>query len=187
MTELFKLDLYLFGLINGLPHTAFSDTVFRIVSGIGTYGLVWVLIGILLLVRENRKDHHFIKPLVGTAILAFILSDLVIKPLIARPRPDPLFGAIIAGGELLSDFSFPSGHTTAAFALASVLAYKEPRLRSVLFILAFLIAFSRIYLGYHYPFDTVAGAVLGYALGTSVVILYKRHGKGKRKQNNRPA
>lgn len=182
MNGLFASDRALFSLINGLPHTTFTDTVFKIISGMGAYGLVWIVMGVLLVIREERKDHRFIKPLVGTALSAFVISDLVIKPLVARPRPDPLFGAIIAGGELLSDYSFPSGHVTTAFALAAVLSYKEPRYRTAFYILATLIAFSRIYLGYHYPLDTVGGAVLGTAVGLTAVNLYKRYrnGAGKR-------
>jgi undecaprenyl-diphosphatase len=67
--------------------------------------------------------------------------------------------------------SFPSGHATVAFACATVLALAVPRLRVPLFVLAALIAFSRVYVGVHYPFDVLAGAVLGVGLATALRML----------------
>ena len=67
--------------------------------------------------------------------------------------------------------SFPSGHATVAFACATVLALAVPRLRVPFFVLAALIAFSRVYVGVHYPFDVLAGAVLGVGLATALRML----------------
>jgi len=57
----------------------------------------------------------------------------------------------------LKDYSFPSGHTSASFAIATTIAFNMPRLSIVAFILAFAIGISRIYLGVHYPTDVMAG------------------------------
>lgn len=81
-----------------------------------------------------------------------------------RHRPPLSLGAIFVGTPL-SDYSFPSGHATFAWALAVVLSAKEPRLRIFYYILAFLISLSRIYLGAHYPADVFAGTVIGVAIG----------------------
>lgn len=78
--------------------------------------------------------------------------------------PEPLL-------EAPSTFSFPSGHATVAFACATVLALAVPRLRWPLYALAALIAFSRVYVGVHYPGDTVAGAVLGYGIARALLML----------------
>lgn len=60
-----------------------------------------------------------------------------------------------------ADPSFPSEHTTAAFALATAIALYRPRLGVVLLLLACITAFSRIYVGLHYPADIAVGALLG--------------------------
>ena len=64
-----------------------------------------------------------------------------------------------------ADASFPSGHTAAAFAVSGALAWKRSRLAIPVVILAFVIAFSRLYLYLHYPTDVFAGIALGALCG----------------------
>jgi undecaprenyl-diphosphatase len=85
---------------------------------------------------------------------------------VGRHRPDvPHLVALPHSG------SFPSGHATTAFACATVLAVLEPRLRVPAFLLAAAIAYSRLYLGVHYPLDVLAGALLGVAIATGLLWL----------------
>jgi undecaprenyl-diphosphatase len=86
------------------------------------------------------------------------------RPPVSRPVPEPLL-------EAPSTYSFPSGHATVAFACATVLSLAVPRLRWPLFALAALIAFSRVYVGVHYPGDVLAGAALGILLATALRML----------------
>jgi len=67
-----------------------------------------------------------------------------------------------------SSFALPSNHATNTFALASFFASSYRRLAAPLFILAFLVGYSRIYVGVHYPFDVLGGAALGVILGLLV-------------------
>jgi membrane-associated phospholipid phosphatase len=64
--------------------------------------------------------------------------------------------------------SFPSGHATTSFACATVLALMIPGLALPVFVLAAAVAWSRVYVGVHFPLDVLAGAVLGVAIGLSV-------------------
>ena len=84
------------------------------------------------------------------------------KPLIARTRP---FDANNLKDILLikapKDYSFPSGHTMASFAAATVLIYMNRKVGIVAMVLAVLIAFSRLYLYVHYPSDVFAGMIFG--------------------------
>ena len=86
------------------------------------------------------------------------------RPPLSRPVPEPLL-------EAPSTYSFPSGHATVSFACATVLALAVPRLRWPLFALAALISFSRVYVGVHYPFDVLAGALLGVAIAIALRML----------------
>jgi undecaprenyl-diphosphatase len=76
------------------------------------------------------------------------------------------------GGSLPSDqFSFPSGHTAAAFAMATLVSFHFPILTLPVIIWALLVGFSRIYLGVHYPTDILAGIVIGVTSGFGGVML----------------
>ena len=95
-----------------------------------------------------------------TVILAEAISG-GLKPLLRRDRPvasetDPL--PLV---DVPATYSFPSGHATVSFACATILTFAVPRLAVPFYALAALIAFSRVYVGVHYPSDIVVGAVLG--------------------------
>ncbi|HEV7134026.1 MAG TPA: phosphatase PAP2 family protein [Gaiellaceae bacterium] len=80
--------------------------------------------------------------------------------------------------------SFPSGHTTTSFACATVLSVFAPRAAPGFFLLALAIAFSRVYIGVHWPLDVVGGVVLGVAVGWAVTAL-RRRGAGPRRSARR--
>jgi len=179
MNALFRWDTALFRFINGLPHSPFLDGVAATLSGIGEGGFVWIIAGLYLIIREEKRDHGFLFPITSVGILGYILSD-TLKNFFGRMRPDSLSQTIVVGS-IPSGYSFPSTHTTLSFAYAFLLSYKEPALRIWFFILAALIGFSRIYLGHHFPFDVFAGVMLGFAIGWGIWAIYNRkHDQTKR-------
>lgn len=119
--------------------------------------------------------------LLGAAALIGLTASQLLKRTCRRPRPSELAaGTDAAAGTadgrnelarvraLAADpdaFSFPSGHTTVAFAVAVALAGSASGLGAVVAVLAGGIAVSRVYLGAHYPLDVAAGALLGAASG----------------------
>lgn len=168
MNDLLFFDQQVFLFINHLPHNGLFNALGLGLSAVGTAGIVWFIIGAWLFLREEKKDHLFFIPLLSSGVLTWVLVEKIIKPLVARPRPSIDMGAIILGNTL-ADFSFPSGHAAIAWALAYVLRVKEPRWKGALYMLAFLISLSRIYIGKHYPGDVVAGGILGWMIGYSMV------------------
>jgi undecaprenyl-diphosphatase len=133
---------------------------FELLSRIGTLGLVWLAIALVLAVVW-RWPRLFVVVLAADG--AADLSAGILKLLIPRHRPrvHPLVTRP-------HDHSFPSGHAATSFACATVLAYASPRLRVPVYLLAALIGFSRVYVGVHYPLDVIGGAVLGVAIGAAV-------------------
>lgn len=173
MEYLVSLDQQVFFLINHLPHTASLDFIAQTLSGLGSGGLVFFLLGLLLFIREEEKDHRFILPLILTFGIGWGLSELFLKYTFGRIRPDEVMKALIIGTAPES-YSFPSTHAVLAFAGAYVVSWKEPKWRWWLYTLACCIGLSRIYLGYHYPIDVIAGGVIGISVGFCVVQLTTR-------------
>lgn len=141
------------------------DDVFVWLSRVGTLGLVWIALGAAVAVVLRRPA---ILLLVVAAELAADLSAAGLKGIVGRPRPDEAYRLVDASG-----FSFPSGHAATSFACALVLAVVIPRLAVLFFALAAGIAFSRLYLGVHYPLDVVGGAAVGLAVATALLPLVR--------------
>lgn len=108
------------------------------------------------------------KELSRKAFWAYGLNTAItwsLKRFFNRPRPD--IGQPLV--ENVFNFSFPSGHTSTAFMLATVLAWRKPEARIYFFSLAALVGLSRLYLGVHYPSDVLAGAIIGILSATAVI------------------
>lgn len=162
---LFQLDKTLFFGLNRLPHNYITDSFFIFFSGIGNWGLVWLVIGIGLFIWEEIEDKKGLVALIIAVFISLIFIDWGVKNVIKRPRPQFSVAQTIVVQDSRDSYSFPSGHTTLAFAGAYILAYEHKKWAKYYYILAFLIAFSRIYLGKHYPSDVIAGAVIGLFIG----------------------
>lgn len=171
MEALLSLDTKLFLFVNHLPHNSIFDGFALLLSGVGTLGILWLLLGAWLIYKEEKKDHRFWVPLFLSIATGWFFSEIILKNIFMRLRPTETMGAIIVGLNCCG-YAFPSGHATVAFAGAAVMSKKEPMWRWAWYGLATLIAFSRIYLGKHYPLDVVAGGLLGWVIGQACVRTY---------------
>ena len=103
-------------------------------------------------------------------LLEFLLNNLIIKNLFARIRPYEVIDGLILLVGKAPDYSFPSGHTGSAFALAVVIFMVMDRKYGIIaLILASLMGFSRLYVGIHYPSDVLGGVILGVV--TSIIVV----------------
>lgn len=193
MKTIGDIDTIVFYAINHLPHGWVSDGFFSLVSGLGDSGFIWFILGIWLVLREEQRDKRFFLPLGIAGFVSWLFSEVAVKTMVARLRPSTILDDAFVVG-FPNGYSFPSSHTTLAFALAMVLSYKEPKFTRWFFLLAVLIGFSRIYIGHHYPGDVLAGALLGWFIGFCVLRWYRSSKKHmpaekqktrKRKRRNR--
>lgn len=162
------IDLSILDWIGENLHCAPLDTFFALFTHLGD-PVVWVVLtAALLVIPKTRK--------MGTVflfalLLNVILCNGILKPLAARPRPFTLREVTL----LISppkDWSFPSGHSAAAFAFSAAAILKKCPGRWVMTVIAALIAFSRLYLYVHYPSDVICGLVLGVICGLGGVRLH---------------
>jgi undecaprenyl-diphosphatase len=123
----------------------------------------WTVV-VLVLLAAGQPFTVLSARLAAATLLGTLLSQ-ALKRSLHRPRPTSAIVGFEALAENPDRFSFPSGHTTAAFAAAVALAGAPFGLGPAALVLAFGIGASRVYLGAHYPLDVAAGVVLGTAAG----------------------
>ena len=157
-TELAILDW-----IQAGSRCAFLDAVMPAISAVCSHGEIWILLAAVLL--AGRKTRPVGLAMAFALVLDLLCCNVLLKPLVARARPFHLNPAVALLVPPPADYSFPSGHTAVSFAAVGALKASGSRLWKPAFVLAVLIAFSRLYLYVHWPSDVLFGALLGIVLG----------------------
>lgn len=149
------------------------------ISNLGKMGIGEIVLGILLLCfKKTRKTGVCVLLAVG---LGAFITNVVVKNYVARPRPFIDITGIyyewwkFAGGVKEAEYSFPSGHTTAAMAaVTAIVLNSQNKYRWLLFLFVVLTGISRNYLMVHYPSDILGGILAGALAGAAAVfIVYK--------------
>ena len=152
-------------------HSPVRTTIARLLTRAGDAS-TWTAAGLALLATRTTLGTHLGLRLATATLGATVLSQ-TLKRSLGRARPD----VSIAGFEPLAAnpdrFSFPSGHTAAAFAVAVAFAGEPASLGPLALLLATGIGLSRVYLGAHYPLDVAAGGILGVFAGIAARLLVR--------------
>lgn len=158
-----KIDFGILDFIQTCLRCDLLDMIMPLITRLGDGGILWICCSLILLILpKTRKTGMVMAVSLGFEVLC---CNVFLKPFVARIRPCDVNSTIQLLIPHPEGFSFPSGHTGASFAAASVLFFSRNRFRMPAFLLAALIGFSRIYLYVHYPTDVLAGALLGIMLG----------------------
>ncbi|MBQ3164376.1 MAG: phosphatase PAP2 family protein [Lachnospiraceae bacterium] len=158
MESLNQIEAWVLIWVQDTIRTELLDKIMIFLSAINNAGLIAILTVLLLLIWSRYRQ-------VGIAAVAslateFILVNVFLKNVVQRIRPYIVKEELTLLGDMPGDYSFPSGHTGSAFAVAIVIYLCMPRKYGIpALLLATLIAISRIYNGAHYPTD-VFGAVM---------------------------
>ena len=144
------------------------DDVFVGLSRVGSQGSIWILIAVLAAIYWRRPAIFLY---VTLADLIAGVSSALLRHAIGRERPPLRFPEPHPLVHVPGNPSFPSGHAATSFACAATLAWLTPLSPVALYALAALIAFSRVYVGVHYPLDVIGGAALGLGVATALRLL----------------
>lgn len=157
-----KFDSMFIELINNKIKNKYLDAFMYRATNLGGAAFI-ITFTIFLLVFGNANWR-----IIGIeAFLALVIGQSIVfslKMLLNRERPYKILEHLHTFGIELRDYSFPSGHTSASFSLATTIALNLPRLSFLVFLLAMVIGLSRVYLGVHYPTDVLAGIMVGLAI-----------------------
>ena len=145
---------------------------FKLLSYSGELMLIWLVITLFLLYKTKQLNK--IKIFLFGYLTSYFINDVLLKNLIQRPRPFQENNLITTIIKEPTSYSMPSGHSASSFVAAFILSYYFPKYRIFFYSLAVLIAFSRIYVGVHYPSDVIVGALIGLLIGFVTVNLTKK-------------
>lgn len=142
------------------------------ITTLGNKGLVWIIIGVVMLFFKKYRRAG-ISVLLGL-IFGLVLGNWTIKNIVARARPCAINTSIELIIPYPSEFSFPSGHTLSSFIASTCIFLRNKKFGVFAYILASLIAFSRLYLYVHFLTDIIGGILLGIALAHLVTWIMKK-------------
>lgn len=179
LSSIQNFNIYLFYLINNSLSNNFLNTILPYFTELGSFLFLLTLCVIIFIIGGKKGKKVAIMGLLGIGLTSLLF--LIIKPLVGEPRP---FLSLAHVNLLVVEtgvYSFPSGHTSLIFTLATILGLNyEFKIfkRKILFIypaliIAGIVGFSRIYVGVHYPFDIIGGMILGIISGLTVIKLCK--------------
>ncbi|MGF7087446.1 undecaprenyl-diphosphatase [Kroppenstedtia sanguinis] len=173
------MDFTIFQWINGLAgENRFLDGFMMFMTDYGPYGFALIL---FLMVLNWRSKSLRISGLCTGATLALALAlSYGIGQLWPRERPFVAYDHVNILLPHAADSSFPSDHTTGAFAIAFGVWYHNRFLGGMMLVLALLIGVSRSYVGHHYPGDVLAGIIVAFLAAKAVQLI-----RNKRKQKGR--
>lgn len=152
------MELQILHMIQGW-HQDWLTPIMELLTKMGEHGLVWIAIGLLLtLIPKTRKCGITV---LAAMALTYLLGNILLKNIIARPRPCSVDGTVSLLIPRPGEYSFPSGHTSSGFAAATAIFCFYRKAGIAALVMAGAIAFSRMYFFVHYPTDILGGIVLG--------------------------
>lgn len=154
------LELKILDLIHSITSCKVMDFLMVRITQLGNAGFIWICIALALIATPKyRKDGW---RLALGLVVGLVLGVWVFKNIVARPRPFMFNETVDLLISVPKDYSFPSGHTIASFVSVFVLFKTEKWMGWAALPMAVLIAFSRMYLGVHFPTDIIGGILFAY-------------------------
>lgn len=170
---LVRLDTQLFYFLNGKVQNPVLDFLMPILTNLDYWRIPFIALTVFLLIFGKKRGRVVVALLILGITLSDQICNSVFKPLIGRMRPCNTLENVHLLIGCSRAFSFPSSHATNIFTGMTIFAFVYPRLKIPLYAIAVLVAYSRVYVGVHYPFDVVAGTALGVACAVIIIVMYQ--------------
>lgn len=167
-----QIDMFFVNFMLDIRNSTLSFFM-AVFSAIGNSGVCWIVICALLLAFRRTRKIGVITLI--CLITEWILNDVVLKNLFCRQRPFETYPWITTVITPPSGFSFPSGHSASSFACATAIYLQNKKFGKPAFVLAFLIAFSRMYFCVHYFTDVLIGCIFGVLVSLVIVKVIYPH------------
>jgi undecaprenyl-diphosphatase len=135
------------------------DVIVPKITFLGGAGWFWILVALVFMIIPFNRKIGFQSGL--ALIITALICNIILKPGIMRARPCWIFEEIELLVKIPTDFSFPSGHSNASFAVATCIFMRNKKLGIPFLVLAACIALSRLYVFVHWPTDVLAGIIIG--------------------------
>lgn len=163
-----NFDLSVFEWIQTIQGT-FLDKIMVFITTLGENGFIFILLGLVLLCTKKHRKVGF--AVIAALAVMVVGNNLILKEIFARPRPFNLdydwWNAVYRYPELVArpdSYSFPSGHTSSAFAAAFAALFYNKKIGLPTLVFAAVMGFTRIFVQVHYCSDVLAGIVVGLAV-----------------------
>ena len=167
-----SIDFNILDFIQSTMRCDFLDGVMTFFSCIGNAGGIWIIAAVIMLCfRKTRATGVMV---LCAALAGYLIGEIALKNVVCRPRPFVINSDMILNISPPSGYSFPSGHSCSSFAAATVMFVRDKRFGIPALIIAFFIAFSRLYNYVHFPSDVLFGILLGIICAVVTIIVFKK-------------
>lgn len=175
---LISLDHSLLLWVNSTFTHPWMDAFFPAITDLHkTWYFRWLVPLLVLLLTWNAYRWRAFLVLIGAVVCLGVVDGFtsqVMKKTVQRPRPFQTQGLQVIQRSPAGSHSFPSNHAANTFAIATFLTFFVRSLGPFLFAIAFLVSYSRVYNGVHFPLDVITGALIGYFFGSVMARLLVR-------------
>lgn len=152
-------------------HNPVLDAIMVFFTKLGDAGLVWIALALVLTFTKKYRKAGI--TMMFALILSLIFCNGFMKNFVARPRPYWIDDSVKLLVKANTDFSFPSGHTSASFAAAIAFWLYDKKKGIAAIVVAAIISVSRMYLFMHFPSDVIASVFLGSLYGVLAFFIIK--------------
>lgn len=163
MSAITDVDFKILDFIQEYFSCRFLDFLMPKLTFLGNGGLIWIISAVIMLFFAKYRKMGIS---IGVGLLeGVIIGNVLIKNLVARERPCWINENVQMLISIPQDYSFPSGHTLSSFIAATIIIHFNRWMGIAAYVLASIIAFSRLYLYVHFPTDVLTGILIGITIG----------------------
>jgi len=161
----YSIDLAIFYFFNQSLSIGFLDKFFSMITNVSNWYIAYIVLLGIAFTKGRLKGKIAVLFVILLILVTDQLGHYIIKEAFQRIRPCNALPNVLTPLGCNGTYSFPSNHALNNFATATFFYRLFPKLKWILFVTAFLVSLSRVYLGLHYPSDIVGGAIIGSAFG----------------------